>query len=150
MSSFDDSALRSRLWRFGPMVVLLLGISASSTPQLVRVRRHSQDLTPSNEALVASVRQRKSQVQSLSERLNAVAAQSAAIPLPAPRVAPREPGRPMRAVAILRKAARPADDPRWRQMQTKLADQQNQIDTTRQEAIQSHKELQANLNGACQ
>src|SRR5260370_14257820 len=148
MTSFDDSPIRSRLGRFslGSLVVLLLGISAYSTAQLVRERRHSQDLTTSNEALVASLRQMKSQVQSLSERLNAVAAQSATIPLPAPRVAPRESGRPMRAVAILRKAARPADDPRWRQMQTKLADQQNQIDTTRQEASQSHNELQANLN----
>ena len=146
MTSFDDSPLRGRFWRFGPMVVLLLGISAYSTAQLVQERRHSQDLTTSNEALVASLRQMKSQVQSLSERLNAVAAQPAAIPLPAPRVAPRVPGRPMRVVAILRKAARPADDPRWRQMQTKLADQQNQIDTTRQEASQSRKELQANLN----
>jgi len=52
------------------------------------------------------------------------------------------------AVAIPRKAARPADDPRWRQMQTKLAHQQEQIDTTREEASQARKELQANLNSA--
>ena len=52
----------------------------------------------------------------------------------------------MGAVSIPRKAARAADDPRWRQMQTKLAHQQEQIDTTREEASQARKELQANLN----
>jgi hypothetical protein len=131
------------LWAFGlrPVVALLLGISAYSTAQLVRERRHSQDLTTSNEARVASLRQMQSQVQSISEKPNAMAAQPAAIPPPAPRVAPWEPGRSMRAVAILRKVARPADDPRWRQMQTKLADQQSQIATTREEASQARKEL---------
>jgi hypothetical protein len=149
MTSFDDAHPLGRLGRFAlrpAAIVLLLGISTYSVAQLVRERRHSQELTTSNEALVASLRQMQSQAQSLSEKLDAIAAQSAAIPPPAPRVAPREPGRRVRAVAIPRKAARPADDPRWRQMQTKLADQQEQIDTTREEASQARKELQANLN----
>src|SRR5260370_36308658 len=113
MTSFDDSPIRSRLGRFslGSLVVLLLGISAYSVAQLVRERRHSQDLTTSNEALVASLRQMQSQVQSLSEKLNAMAAQAPTLPPPAPRVAPREPGRRVRLVAIPRKAARSADDP---------------------------------------
>jgi hypothetical protein len=127
------------------LVILLLGTSAYSVAGLVRERRHSQDLTVSNEALLASLRQMQSQVQLVSEKLNAMAA-PAAIPPPTPRVAPRESERPMRAGAIPRKAARPVDDPRWRQMQTKLADQQKQIDTTREEAGQARQELQDNLN----
>jgi hypothetical protein len=149
MTSFDDAHPLSRLGRFAlrpAVIVLLLGISTYSVAQLVRERRHSQELTTSNEALVASLRQVQSQVQSLSQKLDAVAVQPAAIPPPAPTVAPREPGPRVRAVAIPRKAARSADDPRWRQMQTKFADQQNQIDATRQEVSQSRKELQANLN----
>ena len=83
----------------------------------------------------------QSQVQSLSERLNAMAAQPATIAAPAPRIATREPGRRVRPIAIPRKAARSADDPHWRQMQTKIAEQQKQIDTTREEASQARKEL---------
>ena len=75
-----------------------------------------------------------------------MAAQPATIPAPAPRIATREPGRRVRPIAIPRKAARSADDPRWRQMQTKIAEQERQIDTTREEASQARKELQANLN----
>jgi septal ring factor EnvC (AmiA/AmiB activator) len=82
------------------------------------------------------------QIQTLSEKLNAaVTAQPAAIPPP-----PAVPQRPVRAVAISRKPVRPPDDPRWRQVQSKLADQQKQIDTSREEAGQTRKELQDNLN----
>jgi hypothetical protein len=149
MTNFDDAHPLSRFGRFAlrpAVIVLLLGISTYSVAQLVRERRHSQELTTSNEAMVASLRQMKSQVQSLSEKLDAIAVQPAATPPPAPKVVPREPGRRVRAVAIPRKVARPADDPRWSQMQTKLAHQQEQIDTTREEAGQARKELQANLN----
>jgi hypothetical protein len=88
----------------------------------------------------------QSQVQSVSEKLNAMAAPPAASVPPAPIATPREPERPVRTAAIPRKTARPADDPRWRLMQTRLANQQKQIDTAREEAGQSRKELQDNLN----
>jgi hypothetical protein len=149
MTNFDDTHPLNRLGRLvlrPAVIVILLGISTYSAAQLVRERRHSQELTTSNEALVASLRQMQSQVQSLSQKLDAIAVPPAAIPPPAPIVAPRERGPRARAVAIPRKTARPADDPRWRQVQTKLAAQQEQIDTTREEASQARQELQANLN----
>lgn len=121
-------------------ILLLLGISTYGVTQLVRERRHSQELTTWNEALAASLRQMQNQVQSLSEKLDAIPVR----PAPISPSAPRE--RPMRAAAIPRKAARPAADPGWRQMQTRLAHQQKQIDATREEASQARQELQANLN----
>src|SRR5260370_10486779 len=155
MTSFD-SPLRGRFGSLGvgALVILLLGTSAYSLAGLVRERRHVQDLTASNEVLIASLRQMQNQMQSVSEKLKAMAEQPAAIPPPAPRVAPREGERPpVRAAASPRKPARAADDPRWRQMQAKLGDQQKQIettqkqiDTTREEASQARKELQDNLN----
>ena len=155
MTSFD-SPLRGRFGSLGvgALVILLLGTSAYSLAGLVRERRHVQDLTASNEVLIASLRQMQNQMQSVSEKLKAMAEQPAAIPPPAPRVAPREGERPpVRAAASPRKPARAADDPRWRQMQAKLGDKQKQIettqkqiDTTREEASQARKELQDNLN----
>ena len=44
------------------------------------------------------------------------------------------------------KAARTADDARWRQMQMKLADQQKEINTTREESSQASQQLRNNLN----
>jgi small-conductance mechanosensitive channel len=144
MTGFD-SPLRRRFWivGMGALVILLLGTSAYSVPGLVRERRHTQDLTASNEALTASLRQMQNQLQLVSEKLNAIAAQPAAIPLPAPRVQERP---KVRAAASPRKATQAAEDARWRQMRTRLADQQKQIDTTRDETSQARKELQDNLD----
>jgi small-conductance mechanosensitive channel len=149
MTGFD-SPIRGRFWivGMGALVILLLGTSAYSVPGLVRERRHTQDLTASNEALTASLRQMQNQLQLVSEKLNAIAAQPiaaqpAAIPPPAPRVQERP---KVRAAASPRKATQAAEDARWRQMRTRLADQQKQIDTTRQETSQARKELQDNLD----
>jgi hypothetical protein len=126
----------------GALAILLLGTSAYSVAGLVRERRHTQDLTASNEALAASLRQMQSQLQLVSEKLNAIAAPPAALAPLATRVqerpAERAATRPRRAAAV--------EDPRWRQMRTKLADQQKQIDTTREETSQARKELQNNLS----
>ncbi|MBZ5624477.1 MAG: hypothetical protein LAQ69_38130 [Acidobacteriia bacterium] len=140
----------------GALVILLLGTSAYSLAGLVHERRRAQNLTASNEALLASLRQMQNQVQLVSEKLNAMAAQPAAIPPPAPMVQERPAVRPAASPkkgASPRKTARATDDPRWRQMQAKLADQQRELDatqkqinTTRQEASQARKELQDNLN----
>jgi hypothetical protein len=144
MTGFD-SPLRGRFWiiGMGALVILLLGTSAYSVSGLVRERRHTQELTASNEALTASLRQMQNQLQLVSEKLNVIAAPSAAIPPPAPGVRERP---KVRTAARPRKATQPAEDARWRLMRTRLADQQKQIDTTRQETSQARKELQDNLN----
>jgi small-conductance mechanosensitive channel len=126
----------------GALGILLLGASAYSVAGLVRERRHTQDLTAANEALAASLRQMQSQMQSVSEKLNAIATPPAALAPPSPRVQEQPTvgaaTRPRRAAAV--------EDPRWRQMRTRLADQQKQIDTTREETSQARKELQDNLS----
>jgi hypothetical protein len=148
-----DSPLRGRFWiaGIGALGILLLGTSAYSVAGLVRERRHTQDLTTSNKALTASLRQMQNQLQTVSEKLNAIAAQPAAQPGAQPgAIPPRAPAvqerPPKRAAASPRKAAQAAEDARWRQMRTKLADQQKEIDTTREETSQARKELQDNLN----
>jgi hypothetical protein len=139
------SSMRDRFGRpgIGLLVLLLLGISAYSMVALVGERRHSRELTTSNQALLVSLREMQNQVQSVSEKLSAMSS-----PAPAPPPVSSIPAveRPMRtARAVPKKAARPADDPRWRQVHTKLADQQRLIDTTREEAGQAKKELQDSL-----
>lgn len=139
-----DSPLRGRFESLGMvvLVILLLGISAYCLAGLVEERRHTQELTASNEFLVDSVRHLQNQLKSVSEKLSVIPAQPA-VPLRAPRVQERLHLRP---TASAPKAARTADDARWRQMQMKLADQQKEINTTREEASQTRQELQNNLN----
>jgi hypothetical protein len=81
-----DSPLRGRFGSLGmvALVILLLGMSAYSLTGLVDERRHTQELTASNEFLVESVRHLQNQLQSVSEKLNATAVQLA-VPLPASR-----------------------------------------------------------------
>ncbi len=139
-----DSPLRGRFGSLGMvvLVILMLGMSAYSLAGLVDERRHTQELAASNEFLVESVRHLQNQLQSVSDKLSVIPAQPA-VPLRTPRVQERP---LLRATASLPKAARTADDARWRQMRTKLADQQKEINTTREEASQARQELQNNLN----
>ena len=139
-----DCMLRGRSGRLGMVVVviLLLGMSAYSLGGLVDERRHTQELTASNEFLVESVRHLQNQLQSVSEKLNATAVQIA-VPLPASRDQERS---SLRGTASSRKAARTTDDPRSRQMQMRLADQQKEINTARDEASHARQDLQNDLN----
>jgi uncharacterized phage infection (PIP) family protein YhgE len=144
MPSFDlPPRDRFRSLGVAVLVVLLLGTSAYSVAGLVRERHHTQDLTASNEALSASLRQMQNQLQSVTDKLTAMAAQPAAVPAPPPRVQERP---AVRVAAPPRRPARAAGDPRWKQMQAKLADQQKQIDTARDETNQARKDLQDSLN----
>jgi len=149
-----DSPLRGRFGILGggALLILLLGTSAYSIAGLVRERRHAQDLAARNETLLTSLRQMQNQVQLVSEKLNAMAAP------PTPPVVQEPPAvrttaSPRKKSVSRPKAARAADDSRWRQMQSKIADQQKEleatqerINTTREEASQARKELQDNLN----
>ena len=139
-----DCMLRGRSGSLGMVVVviLLLGMSAYSLGGLVDERRHTQELTASNEFLVESVRHLQNQLQSVSEKLNATAVQIA-VPLPASRDQERS---SLRGTASSRKAARTTDDPRSRQMQMRLADQQKEINTARDEASHARQDLQNDLN----
>jgi len=98
------------------------------------------------------LRQVQDQVQLVSEKLNAMAAQPTPPPVVQEPPARRTAASPRKS-ASPPKAARAADDPRWRQMQTRIADQQKEleatqerINTTREEASQARKELQDSLN----
>ena len=130
-----------------PLAIGLLVVSGISIAGLVRERRHSKELTTSNQALLISLRQVQDQVQAVSEKLNAIATQPAPAPLPPPVAAPPEPARTARAAAATpRKPVRPADDVRWRQVQTKLADHDKLIGTTREEAGQARRDLEAGIS----
>jgi len=151
MSGFDSSP-GGKYTNLGVavLVVLLLGTSAYSLAGLSRERQHSQTLTATNQALTTSLRQVQSQLQFVSERLNSIAAQPAAAAAPPAKVHARA---AVRTAAVPKAGTRPAEDPRWQQMQAKLAgqqerldSQQKEIDSAREETTQVRKDLEDNLN----
>ena len=79
-----DSPLRGRFGSLGmvALVILLLGMSVYSLAGLVDGRRHTQELTASNEFLVESVRHLQNQLQSVSEKLTVITAQPTTLRTP--------------------------------------------------------------------
>jgi hypothetical protein len=142
----DTSTPRGRVLGGGAalLALLLIGMSAYALVGLGRERRHAQQLTASNQVLNDSLRQLRNELQSMSDKLNSLAAQPPpAAPAPAPRVAAQPKPRAAAAHAAVR--GRVAD-PRWQQMQRRLTDQQQEIANTRQVLDRARQDLEGKLN----
>jgi hypothetical protein len=139
-----DLSPRKRFWSLGAaaLVVLLVGTAVYSLSGLSRERRHTQELTAANEALTASLRHVQNQLQSVSDRLSALTSQ----PITAPEAARVQERTPSRTPARPRRSVNTVEERRWKQLQAKLAEQQRQIDTAREETSQARKDLQDSLN----
>lgn len=126
------------------LALLLIGTSAYALLGMQRERRHAEQLTASNQVLNESLRQLRSELQTMSDKLNKLAAEPPpAAPAPEPRVVhpPRQ-----RASAARTAVRVGVADPRWQQMQTRLAEQQKEIATTRLELDQARQDLEGKLS----
>ncbi len=114
-----------------------------------RERRHADQLSRENAELQASLSQTRSQVAALNSRLNALSAPaSTAAPTPATPPAPKASLKSDRRHAATRPAsrrARLAENPRWKQVESQLADQQKQISATQQDLAKTRDELDSRL-----
>jgi hypothetical protein len=127
------------------VVVGAVGMSAYALNGLARERRHAEDLAAANQALASSLRQTRVELGSLSEKLNTLTAP----PPAAPAVTHVVEQHPAARAAARRTAARASmPDERWRQVQTRLADQQKQIASTRQEVDQTRQDFNSQLTSA--
>jgi hypothetical protein len=110
----------------------------------IREHKRAGDLAASQQSMVSSVADLRKQVQDLTERANR------------PPTAVVEPRRPVvQAKAVQAKVSRPApqprrnpDDPRWKQMEGQLADQDRKIRETRQELEGRLSSTKDELNGS--
>jgi uncharacterized coiled-coil protein SlyX len=106
---------------------------------LSRERRRAEEAAASNQTLTNSLRQMQSELGAMSEKLHTLTT--------APPVPPPAPVRVSEALPATRSTPRKAAvrsaaaDPRWSQMQTRLADQQKQIANTRDEVDQTRKDV---------
>ena len=136
------------------LIGLLLGTSVCSTVFVVRQSRQANELSASRDQLRAALTEARGEIQTLSSKVEALGAarQEATRALPAPVPSDSVPAR--RAAAV-RAPARPAVDPRWKQMQAQLAANKaelaahrDQIARTQENLDQNTKDLQGRLDSA--
>lgn len=130
--------------------VIVLGLVLCCTVALggfflVREHHATQELAAGNQKLAASLSQVQSQLGAVADKLNALAM----APPPAPAAVERPSPMPEKLHATTKRrmtARRATEDPRWKQMQTQLADQQKELASTREEVEKTRADLQGNLN----
>jgi hypothetical protein len=130
--SRENSGLR---WGLAFAVVALVVIGGISLAYVSRERRQLNDLNATNQALSTSITQLKAQMQTMADKLSQPAPAAAS---PARIVSEGKP-RP-------RAVTRAAVDPRYIQMQKRLADQEKQLSSTRDDLNKTRDDLNGKLD----
>jgi hypothetical protein len=132
-----DESNENSGWRWGLAiaVVALVAVGGISLAYVSRERRQMNDLTATNQQLSSSITQLKTQMQTMADKLSR----------PAPVVAP-----PARVTGDgaprPRTLNRSAVDPRYTQMQKRLADQEKQLSSTREDLTKTRDDLNGRLD----
>ncbi len=128
-------------WGIGVALLALFVVAGVSLAYVSRERRQLNDLTATNQSLSSSITQLKTQMQVMADKLNQ--------PPPAPAArfvsegASRS-GSPVRSQP--RKVARATADPRYMQMQKRLANQEKELSSTREDLNKTREDLQGKLD----
>ena len=133
-----------------PALLALCALAAASVFYTVKEHRQTRELAASNQVLSTTLGELQSQLQAVSQKLNALT-----VPKQAP-VSVNAPTAPQRTVSTKRrhKAAphrlvarrRPVDDPRWNQVRSQLSEHEKQLASTREEVEKTRADLQGKLS----
>ncbi len=132
-----DESNENSGWRWGLAiaVVALVVVGGISLAYVSRERRQLNDLNVTNQELSSSITQLKAQMQTMADKLN----QPAPVPVAAARVIAEGTPRP-------RPVTRAAVDPRYTQMQKRLADQEKELSSTREDLTKTRDDLNGKLD----
>ena len=131
-------------WGLIVVVAVLCCAVAFGGFYLVREHRQAQDLAANNLTLATALSQVQSQLAAVSDKLSAMNA-----PPPQPVENSRPSAMPQRTHAKARRrmtVRRASDDPRWKKVQSDLAEQQKQLASTREDLAKTRSDLEGNLN----
>jgi phage-related tail protein len=128
-------------------VAAIVVIAAVAVGLIVHQQKTANQMAARNEELTASLTQTKGQIQTLSSELNTLQTQQAerARAEAAARRAAALRRERIRLQAAARKVVK-KDDPRWKQVQAQLAENQKAIASTQQDLDKARAELQGNLD----
>jgi hypothetical protein len=130
-------------------VVAIVIIAAVAVGLIVHQQKTANQMAARNEELTASLTQTRGQVQTLSSELNTLQTQQAE------RKRAEEVARHTAALRLRREQTRreaaarkvmKKDDPRWKQVQAQLTENQKAIASTQQDLDKTRAELQGNLD----
>jgi len=133
------------------LAVIVLAITTlASTYYLVQQHREARQLAMGYDEMSAALKQTRGQLEAMSSKLNALTVPQAALPTQSteiPTAAPAGSNSHSPHKLALRKNAKriPSEDPRWKQMQSELAEHQKQIDATRQGVEKNRSEFEGKL-----
>ena len=132
-----DESNQSSGWRWGLAiaVVALVVVGGIGLAYVSRERRQLNDLNATNQELSSSITQMKAQMQTMTDKLS----QPAPVPAPPTRIYSEGAPRP-------RTVTRAAVDPRYTQMQKRLADQEKQLSSTREDLTKTRDDLNGKLD----
>jgi hypothetical protein len=133
-------------WALGVVLIAMVVAGAVGVAYISREKAQLGDLTTANQALTTSMRELRGQVQSMTAKLDEQAA--AAREQAAARAAAAAPVRPRNPSGALPRTAgsRPATDPRFNQIQSRLEEQQKAIASTREDLNKAQDDLQGKLD----
>ena len=130
----ERKALPPRVW--GPVVLLIVAGLTASVVYGYRQHRAVRQLTAERSEMTASLDSTRSLVAALSNRVNELSNQQASASTATHA-----------ATSVKRSAShrRPAEDPRWKEIRTELAKQQQQIEANRTDLGNARTELQGSI-----
>lgn len=129
----ENSGLR---WGLGLAVLALFVVVGISLAYVSRERRQLNDLNTANQSLSSSIAQLKSEMQVMADKL------SQPPPAAPARIISGGVARPGSQPRV----ARTTVDPRFRQMQARLANQEKELSSTREDLNKTRDDLQGKLD----
>lgn len=130
--------LSPRVW--GPSILVLLVALAAAAVYGFREHKMVQQIGSEKGAMMASLDATRGQIATLTSRLDELTAQASSKKPAASQagnhgsIAPRVAGR-----------RRPTEDPRWKELQTQLAEQQRQIEANKADLGSTRTDLQGSI-----
>jgi septal ring factor EnvC (AmiA/AmiB activator) len=143
-SQVPQSSAHSKRLLYGLVAVLVCAIGISML-YLSRDRRQTRELAAANQSLSTSLTQVQTELQTVTDRLNHLGAYR---PGATRTEAPPRPRAKARVVAAKRASVEPKDDPRLKQIQNRLSDQEQQIASAREDVNKTREDLQGSLDSA--
>lgn len=139
----SESTLQPALKRSGAVLVFLVLAVVFAIGYSLHQRSIAQQLSAQNAQLNASLQQTKSELADVTTKVNLLS-------MPAPAPAPEnKPSASVRAHSVrstsAHRAARRADDPRWKKFQSQLDEQGKAIESTRSDLASAKTELSGSI-----
>ena len=134
-----NSAPRTSGWLIAAVVVLLVGLCVAVAHSYTQAKVSDQNASKEAQ-MSATIGQLQGQLDSLNAKLSALSTPPVATPAAAQ---PAQPTAANRAAARRRTAA---ENKRYKELQSELADQQNQLKATQDQLAQDRSDLEGNID----